>query len=40
MLQPNQAVALTLFGSYKGTDRETGLRWTWPWMMKKKISVR
>ena len=40
MLQPNQAAALTLFGSYKGTDRETGLRWTWPWMIKKKISVR
>lgn len=40
MLRPNQAVTLTLFGSYKGTDRETGLRWTWPWMMKKKISVR
>ncbi len=40
MLQPNQAAAITLFGSYKGTDRETGLRWTWPWMGKKKISVR
>ena len=40
MLRPNQAVTLTLFGSYKATDRETGLRWTWPWMMKKKISVR
>ena len=34
MLQPNQAVALTLFGDYKGTDRVTGLRWTWPWMGK------
>ena len=40
MLQPNQAAAITLFGSYKGTDRVTGLRWTWPWMGKKKISVR
>ncbi len=40
MLQPNQAAALTLFGSYKGTDRSTGLRWTWPWLMKKKVSVR
>ncbi|MEO7787064.1 MAG: SPFH domain-containing protein [Sphingomicrobium sp.] len=40
MLQPNQAAALTMFGSYMGTDRATGLRWTWPWMMKKKISVR
>ncbi|RYE02021.1 MAG: SPFH domain-containing protein [Sphingomonadales bacterium] len=40
LLQPNQAVVITLFGDYKGTDRTTGLRWTWPWMMKKKISAR
>jgi regulator of protease activity HflC (stomatin/prohibitin superfamily) len=40
MLQPNQAAAITLFGSYIGTDRNTGLRWTWPWMAKKKVSVR
>jgi regulator of protease activity HflC (stomatin/prohibitin superfamily) len=40
MLQPNQAAAITLFGDYRGTDRTTGLRWTWPWMGKKKLSVR
>src|SRR3982751_6463331 len=40
MLQPNQAAAITLFGSYSGTDRATGLRWTWPWLAKKKGSVR
>jgi regulator of protease activity HflC (stomatin/prohibitin superfamily) len=40
MLQPNQAAAITLFGDYCGTDRATGLRWTWPWMGKKKLSVR
>jgi regulator of protease activity HflC (stomatin/prohibitin superfamily) len=40
MLQPNQAAAITLFGSFKGTDRTTGLRWIWPWMAKKKVSVR
>jgi regulator of protease activity HflC (stomatin/prohibitin superfamily) len=40
MIQPNQAAAITLFGSYRGTDRHTGLRWVWPWMGKTKISVR
>ena len=40
MLQPNQAAAITLFGSYKGTDRTTGLRWIVPWYGKKKLSVR
>jgi SPFH domain / Band 7 family len=40
MIQPNQAAAITLFGSYRGTDRQTGLRWVWPWMGKTKISVR
>ncbi len=40
MLQPNQAAAITLFGSYTGTDRTTGLRWTWPWLAKSKLSVR
>ena len=40
MLQPNQAAAVTLFGDYRGSDRTTGLRWVWPWMMRKKVSVR
>ena len=40
MIQPNQGVSLTLFGAYKGTDRNEGLRWIWPWMGKSKISVR
>jgi len=40
MLQPNQAALLTLFGSYRGTDRGDGLRWANPFYMKKKISVR
>jgi regulator of protease activity HflC (stomatin/prohibitin superfamily) len=40
MLQPNQAAAITLFGDYRGTDRTTGLRWVWPWMMRPKISTR
>lgn len=40
LLQPNQAAAILLFGDYQGTDRTTGLRWAWPWLSKKKISVR
>lgn len=40
MIQPNQAAALLLFGAYRGTDRTEGLRWTWPWITRKKISVR
>ena len=40
MLQPNQAAAITLFGSYKGSDRVTGLRWVLPWLIRKKVSVR
>ena len=40
MLQPNQAAAITLFGSYKGTDRTTGLRWLLPWLVRQKVSLR
>jgi regulator of protease activity HflC (stomatin/prohibitin superfamily) len=40
MLQPNQAALLLLFGSYRGTDRERGLRWANPFYAKGKISVR
>jgi regulator of protease activity HflC (stomatin/prohibitin superfamily) len=40
MLQPNQAALLTLFGSYRGTDRGDGLRWANPFYVKKKVSVR
>jgi len=39
-LQPNQAAAITLFGSYRGTDRSNGLRWILPWLARKKVSVR
>lgn len=40
LLQPNQAAAILLFGDYRGTDRTTGLRWSWPWLIKTKVSVR
>ena len=40
MLQPNQAALLTLFGSYRGTDRSDGLRWANPFYVKRTVSVR
>src|SRR5688572_28055007 len=40
MLQPNQAAAITLFGSYGCTDRKTGWRWVLASMIRKKVSVR
>ncbi|MEO1221128.1 MAG: SPFH domain-containing protein [Pseudomonadota bacterium] len=40
MIQPNQAAVITLFGEYRGTVRKEGLQWVWPWMIKKKVSVR
>jgi regulator of protease activity HflC (stomatin/prohibitin superfamily) len=40
MLQPNQAGVLTLFGAYLGTERKSGLRWTLPWNIRKRVSVR
>lgn len=39
-LQPNESVAILLFGDYRGTDRKTGLRWVVPWYSRKKISLR
>ncbi len=40
MLQPNEAIILSLFGKYQGTDRSEGLRWTNPLQTGKKISLR
>lgn len=40
MLQPNQSAVITQFGTYRGSDRATGLRWVLPWMIRKKISIR
>jgi regulator of protease activity HflC (stomatin/prohibitin superfamily) len=40
MVQPNQGKVLTLFGSYVGTEKRSGLRWTIPFFMRKSISLR
>jgi regulator of protease activity HflC (stomatin/prohibitin superfamily) len=39
-LQPNEAAIVTLFGHYSGTDRAEGLRWTNPFTVKRRISLR
>jgi regulator of protease activity HflC (stomatin/prohibitin superfamily) len=39
-MQPNQGVVLLLFGRYAGTARETGLRWTNPFLAKRAVSLR
>ncbi|MEO0061771.1 MAG: hypothetical protein RLZZ08_331 [Pseudomonadota bacterium] len=40
MIQPNQGAVITQFGAYHGTDRTEGLRWVWPWMARRRLSVR
>lgn len=40
MLQPNQAALMLLFGNYRGTDRNAGLRWANPFYTRTKMSVR
>jgi regulator of protease activity HflC (stomatin/prohibitin superfamily) len=39
-LNPNQAAVLKLFGSYRGTDRNEGLRWANPFLSRSKQSTR
>jgi len=39
-LQPNMSAVLLLFGAYKGTTKDTGLRWANPFYSKRKISLR
>ena len=40
MVQPNQGKVMTLFGSYVGTVKQAGLRWTIPFFIRKAISLR
>ena len=40
MVQPNQGKVMTLFGSYVGTVKENGLRWTIPFFVRRTISLR
>lgn len=40
MVDPNEGKVLQLFGAYKGTAKEQGLRWANPFLTKKKVSLR
>jgi regulator of protease activity HflC (stomatin/prohibitin superfamily) len=40
VINPNEAVVITLFGAYKGSIRTNGFFWTNPFFVKKKISLR
>lgn len=40
MVHPNKARVLTLFGTYVGSARATGLRWANPFYAKKTVSLR
>jgi regulator of protease activity HflC (stomatin/prohibitin superfamily) len=40
ILQPNESALLLFFGSYQGTVRQTGFRWTNPFCRRIKISLR
>ncbi len=40
MVNPNEARVLQLFGAYRGTVRDSGLRWANPFFSKRPLSVR
>ncbi|WP_416307347.1 SPFH domain-containing protein [Neptunicella sp. SCSIO 80796] len=40
MVQPNQGKVMTLFGSYVGTEKRNGLRWTIPLFIRRTVSLR
>ena len=40
MVHPNQGKVLQLFGNYKGTERNPGLRWNNPLFSKQAVSLR
>lgn len=40
MVQPNQAKVMTFFGTYVGTVKKGGLRWTIPLFIRKTLSLR
>src|SRR5687768_5584754 len=39
-VQPNEAKAITLFGDYRGSVRQSGFWWASPFMRKRRVSLR
>jgi regulator of protease activity HflC (stomatin/prohibitin superfamily) len=40
IVKPNHSKVLVQFGRYVGTVREDGFHWTWPWRIRKTVSLR
>ena len=40
IVKPNHSKVLVQFGRYVGTVRDEGLHWTWPWRIRKTVSLR
>ncbi len=40
LVKPNQAKVLVSFGRYVGTVRDDGFQWTWPWRVRRTLSLR
>lgn len=40
LVKPNQAKVLVSFGRYVGTVSEDGFHWTWPWRVRRTVSLR
>jgi regulator of protease activity HflC (stomatin/prohibitin superfamily) len=40
LVKPNMSKVLVSFGKYRGTVRQEGFYWTWPWMVRRTVSLR
>src|SRR5690348_329755 len=40
IVKPNQSKVLVQFGRYVGTVRDEGFHWTWPWRIRRTLSLR
>lgn len=40
VVNPNESIVITLFGKYRGTQKDNGFFWVNPFVVKKKVSLR